>query len=67
MSLRLLTSQCMHHRKHTTTTCNCRPDCPIYALTDREDVRRRLALRWGVQPFVTQLTSDFEGNVQVGV
>ncbi|GBF95398.1 pyruvate kinase isozyme chloroplastic [Raphidocelis subcapitata] len=42
----------------------CRPDCPIFALTDREDVRRRLALRWGVLPFLTTLTSDFEGNVQ---
>lgn len=42
----------------------CRPDCPIYALTDREDVRRRLSLRWGVLPFYTTLTQDFEGNVQ---
>jgi hypothetical protein len=42
------------------------PDIPVYALTDRESVRRRLALRWGVSPFLAPLgAGDLgEGSVQ---
>ena len=29
-----------------------RPDAPIFAVTDREDVARRLCLWWGVTPIV---------------
>ncbi|HEY7063863.1 MAG TPA: pyruvate kinase [Chloroflexota bacterium] len=36
----------------------CRPAAPIYALTDDETVRRRLALYWGVEPFLASLEGD---------
>lgn len=36
----------------------CRPAAPIYAFTDDAAVRRRLALYWGVQPFLTSLEGD---------
>jgi pyruvate kinase len=36
----------------------CRPAAPIYAFTADEPVRRRLALYWGVQPFLTSLEGD---------
>lgn len=29
----------------------CRPDAPILAFTDRQEVRQALNLRWGVSPF----------------
>lgn len=32
--------------------CRFRPACPIYAMTTTERVRRRLAISWGVQPFL---------------
>ncbi|HEY6360255.1 MAG TPA: pyruvate kinase [Vicinamibacterales bacterium] len=35
-----------------------RPRTPIYAVTDRDDVSRRLALAWGVVPLLTDLTGD---------
>lgn len=42
----------------------CRPDCPIFAFTDRADVRQRLNLRWGVQPFKVEFSTEPEDNVQ---
>jgi pyruvate kinase len=35
-----------------------RPRAPIYAVTDRDDVSRRLALAWGVVPLLTELAGD---------
>ena len=40
-----------------------RPDAPIYAITGRPEVARRLALVWGVTPVVTDLA---EGIVPFG-
>lgn len=42
----------------------CRPDPPIYAFTDAADVRRRLALRWGVVPLLMRFDVDPEANVR---
>jgi len=42
----------------------CRPDPPIYAFTDAADVRRRLALRWGVVPLLMRFEDDPEANVR---
>lgn len=42
----------------------CRPDCPIFAFTDQQDVRQRLNLRWGVIPFRTPFSEDPEENVR---
>eukprot|EP00775_Hariotina_reticulata_P005779 gene5779-6018_t len=42
----------------------CRPDCPVFAFTDDQDVRRRLNLRWGVLPFWTLFCTDPEENVR---
>ncbi len=36
----------------------CRPAAPIYAFTADEGVRQRLALYWGVQPFLSSLDGD---------
>ena len=41
----------------------CRPDCPVFAFTDSQDVRRRLNLRWGVMPFRLDFSVDPEENV----
>eukprot|EP00884_Botryococcus_braunii_P014952 jgi/Botrbrau1/23458/Bobra.106_1s0014.1 len=41
-----------------------RPDCPIFAFTDKQDVRQRLNLRWGVMPFRLEFSQDPEENVQ---
>jgi pyruvate kinase len=35
-----------------------RPPVPIFAATDREDIARRLMLRWGVVPVLTDLTGE---------
>lgn len=37
-----------------------RPRVPIYAATDQPDIARRLALSWGVEPVVTDLSADVE-------
>eukprot|EP01025_Chloroclados_australasicus_P017982 TRINITY_DN19271_c0_g2_i3.p1 TRINITY_DN19271_c0_g2~~TRINITY_DN19271_c0_g2_i3.p1 ORF type:complete len:228 (-),score=32.25 TRINITY_DN19271_c0_g2_i3:385-987(-) len=42
----------------------CRPDCPIFAFTDRQDVRHRMNLRWGVMPFWIEFA---EGNPEKNV
>lgn len=42
----------------------CRPDCPIFAFTDQQDVRQRLNLRWGVMPFRLDFAQDPEENVK---
>ena len=42
----------------------CRPDCPIFAFTDNQDVRQRLNLRWGLMPFRMVFRPDWEENVQ---
>ncbi|CAL5227753.1 g10772 [Coccomyxa viridis] len=41
----------------------CRPDCPIFAFTDKQDTRQRLNLRWGVMPFRMDLQADPDANV----
>ncbi len=35
-----------------------RPRVPVFAVTDRQEVSRRLALAWGVIPILTDLTGD---------
>ncbi|KAL6782593.1 hypothetical protein ACKKBG_A07405 [Auxenochlorella protothecoides x Auxenochlorella symbiontica] len=40
-----------------------RPDCPIFAFTDSQEVRQRLNLRWGVIPFLVRFEDDPETNV----
>jgi pyruvate kinase len=42
----------------------CRPDPPIYAFTDAPDVRRRLALRWGVVPLLMRFEDEPEANIK---
>lgn len=42
----------------------CRPDCPIFAFTDTQEVRQRMNLRWGVIPFRMDFSGDPEENVQ---
>lgn len=41
----------------------CRPDCPVYAFTDSQEVRQRMNLRWGVSPFRVDFTENPEDNV----
>ncbi|KAK9817658.1 hypothetical protein WJX72_000267 [[Myrmecia] bisecta] len=41
----------------------CRPDCPIFAFTDNQEVRQRMNLRWGVMPFRLDFSNDPEFNV----
>lgn len=41
----------------------CRPDCPIFAFTDQQDVRQRMNLRWGVMPFRLDFSANPEENV----
>lgn len=41
----------------------CRPDCPIFAFTDTQEVRRRLNLRWGVMPFRLNFLDNPEDNI----
>eukprot|EP00210_Caulerpa_lentillifera_P005663 g5416.t1 len=41
-----------------------RPDCPIFAFTDNQAIRRRLNLRWGVCPFLMEFDPSPEKNVQ---
>ncbi|KAK2079062.1 hypothetical protein QBZ16_002752 [Prototheca wickerhamii] len=40
-----------------------RPDCPIFAFTDSQEVRQKLNLRWGVIPFLVRFEDDPETNV----
>lgn len=42
----------------------CRPDCPIFAFTDKQEVRQRLNLRWGVMPFRLDFGDDPEKNIE---
>ena len=37
-----------------------RPEAPIYAATDREEMARRLTLLWGVVPLVTAIGEDVD-------
>jgi pyruvate kinase len=37
-----------------------RPDAPIVAATERDDVARRLSLCWGVRPLVTRIAGDLD-------
>jgi len=41
----------------------CRPDCPIFAFTDQQEVRQRMNLRWGVMPFRLDFEADPEKNI----
>lgn len=43
----------------------CRPDCPIFAFTDQQDVRTRMNLRWGVMPFRLDFANNPEENVDI--
>ena len=43
----------------------CRPSCPIFAFTDTQEVRQRLNMRWGVNPFRVAFAANHEQNVQV--
>ncbi|CAG9466742.1 unnamed protein product [Pedinophyceae sp. YPF-701] len=40
-----------------------RPDCPIFAFTDKGDTARRLNLRWGTVPFRLDFDPEPEENV----
>eukprot|EP00891_Asterochloris_glomerata_P007380 jgi/Astpho2/7380/e_gw1.00114.32.1_t len=42
----------------------CRPDCPIFAFTDQQDVRQRMNLRWGVMPFRLDFADNPEENIE---
>jgi len=41
----------------------CRPDAPIFAFTDTQEVRQHLNMRWGVMPFRLDFEDDPEVNV----
>lgn len=41
----------------------CRPDCPIFAFTDDQEVRQRMNMRWGVIPFRLDFEDDPEKNI----
>lgn len=41
-----------------------RPDCPIFAFTPDQSVRRRLNMSWGVCPFRLEFSGDPEENVE---
>jgi pyruvate kinase len=41
----------------------CRPDAPIFAFTDSQEVRQHLNMRWGVMPFRLDFEADPEANV----
>ena len=41
-----------------------RPDCPVFAFTDKQVVRQHLNLRWGVMPFRVEFLEDPELNVE---
>jgi pyruvate kinase len=42
----------------------CRPDAPIFAFTDSQEVRQHLNMRWGVMPFRLDFEDDPEANVR---
>ena len=44
-----------------------RPDCPIVALTLSEPSRRRLALSWGVYPYISQVAASTDALFEVCV
>ena len=49
-------------------TAKYRPDVPIVAATPRDDVRRRLALSWGIQPrYVDYAAADADAVIQSAV
>mmetsp|Transcript_25366 Transcript_25366/g.70960 ORF Transcript_25366/g.70960 Transcript_25366/m.70960 type:complete len:581 (+) Transcript_25366:155-1897(+) len=58
---------CVFTRRGTTANMlsRCRPDCPIFAFTDENSVRRKANMRWGVMPFRFDFTEDNEMNVQL--
>ncbi len=41
----------------------CRPNGPIYAFTNTSNVRRRLAIYWGVQAFIVKFSNDPETTI----
>lgn len=45
----------------------CRPDCPIVAVTPNAKVARRLALNWGVVPVVAESMSSHEEIMEKSV
>ena len=42
----------------------CRPTSPIFAFTNTSHVRRRLAIYWGVQPFLIKFSMEPEVTIQ---
>ncbi|MBX6394285.1 MAG: pyruvate kinase [Alicyclobacillaceae bacterium] len=44
-----------------------RPQCPIVAVTPREDVARRLSLCWGVYPKVGRMTESTDEMLEVAI
>lgn len=42
-----------------------RPDCPIFAFTDSQDVRINLNLLWGITPFSLNFSEDMESNLEI--
>ena len=42
----------------------CRPNCPIFAFTDTDIVRRKMNLFWGVMPFRIDLYNQPESTVE---
>jgi pyruvate kinase len=41
----------------------CRPNAPIYAFTNSSQVRRRLAIYWGVQAFIVKFSQEPETTI----
>jgi pyruvate kinase len=40
-----------------------RPDCPIFAFTESQNVRQRMNLQWGLIPFRLDFGEDMESNL----
>lgn len=58
---------CVFTRRGNTASMlsRARPDCPIFAFTDDNYVRRKANMRWGVHPFRFDFTDDVDVNVRV--
>eukprot|EP00250_Pteridium_aquilinum_P003824 c14101_g1_i1 orf=400-2205(-) len=42
-----------------------RPECPIFAFTNSQDVKAHLNLLWGITPFILHFSEDMETNLEV--
>jgi len=45
----------------------CRPDCPIYAFTDLDKLRRYMSIMWGVTPILAEFNGVAEENVLTAI